>query len=132
MQAIAWARRPLLRPPEKAENTTIMTSSEGGLGILMPQESASSIANAVPPASSGPTSNVRAACQASARDLGEDRYPIAERDSTLGGRVAVDEPDPCQTSWAPRGLEPMTYEISTTPEGIARLAIRGELDAVTV
>jgi anti-sigma B factor antagonist len=26
----------------------------------------------------------------------------------------------------------MTYEISTTPEGTARLAIRGELDAVTV
>src|SRR5689334_17812849 len=53
-----------------------MTSSEGGFGILTPKESASSIDKTVPPASSGPSSSVRALCQASARDLGEESNPL--------------------------------------------------------
>ena len=49
-------------PPEKAENTTIITSSDGGFGILTLKVCASSIANTVPAASNGPTSSDQTCC----------------------------------------------------------------------
>src|SRR5688572_9854510 len=62
MQAMRWVAMPLAHPPMNAENTTIMTSSEGGFGMWIPNESAISIALIVPAASSGPTTSARTRC----------------------------------------------------------------------
>src|SRR4051794_15027536 len=67
---MAWLMRPLLRPPENAENTTIMTSSDGGFGILTwNDEFASSMPKTVTAARKGPISSDRACCQAFEREV---------------------------------------------------------------
>src|SRR4029079_5595242 len=59
MQGMRWVIMPLAKPPRNPENPTIMTSSDGGFGTVIPKESAIWMAPMVPAASSGPTSSAR-------------------------------------------------------------------------
>jgi hypothetical protein len=60
---MAWAVNPPVSPPENEANTTIMTSTEGGLGTFSPNRSAAAMIPMVPAVIKGPNTTGRARCQ---------------------------------------------------------------------